>query len=111
MDFELSAVNLAAMGKALAASGRQQEVYALLSPDARTAWENPHSTRWHTGRFAVEGWMAIIKLGGKPWLEELNYDLTRKSFGPIVGPLVKIGLTLSGQGPASVFNRLGVARG
>lgn len=107
VDFELSSVNLAALGKALAAAGRQQEVYALLSPEARAAAESPHSARWHPGRFAVEAWAAIVKLGGKPWLEELNYELTRKSFGPIVGPLVKIGLTLSGSTPASMFSRLG----
>lgn len=107
VDFELSAMNLSAMDKALKAAGRREEVYALLSPEARASFEDPHSARWHPGRFAVEAWMAIIKLSGMPWLEELNYQLTRQSFGPVVGPLVKIGLTLSGSSPASIFSRLG----
>lgn len=107
MDFELSAVNLGAMDKALEATGKRAEVYALISAEARAAHQAPHTARWHPGRFAVEAWMAIIKVGGKALLEEMNYSLTRKSFGPIVSPLVKIGLTLSGSSPASIFARLG----
>ena len=105
MDFELSAVNLAAMDKALGT--RREEVYALLSPEALAVHRDPHSARWHPGHLAVEAWVAIIKLGGKQWLEDLNYELTKKSFGPIVTPLIKIGLTLSGSSPASIFSRLG----
>lgn len=106
-DFEVSSVNLTAMGKALASSGRSAEVYALLSPEARATWENPLTARWHPGRHAVEGWAAVVKVGGVRWLEDLNFTLTRQSFGPIVGPLVKIGLTLSGSSPATIFSRLG----
>lgn len=105
MDFELSAVNLAAMDKALGA--RRDEVYARLSPEALAAHRDPHGARWHPGRFAVEAWVAIVAIGGKQWLEDLNYELTKKSFGPIVTPLIKIGLTLSGSSPASIFSRLG----
>lgn len=105
----MSGMNLAAFDKALAAQGKRDAVYALLSPEARAAFQDPHSSRWHPGRFGVEAWLAIVKLGGEQWLEDLNYELTRKSFGPIVGPLVKIALTLSGRSPASVFARLGDA--
>lgn len=105
----MSGMNLAALDKALAAQGKRDEVYALLTPEARAAFQSPHSSRWHPGRFGVEAWLAIVKLGGKQWLEDLNYELTRKSFGPIVKPLVKIALTLSGSSPASVFARLGDA--
>ena len=106
MDFELSSVNLAGLAKALDASGRRAEIDALLSPSARAALADPHSARWHPGKLAVEMWMAVVKLGGPKWLEELNYEMTKKSFGPIVGSVVKIGLTLSGSSPATVFSRL-----
>lgn len=105
MDFEVSAVNVAAMDKALGA--RREEVYALISEQSRAIHRAPHSARWHSGRLAVEAWVAIVKLGGKQWLEDLNYELTSRSFGPIVTPLIKIGLTLSGSSPASIFARLG----
>lgn len=107
MNFEVSSVNLSAMGKALLASGRAGEVYALLSPEARATFENPLSARWHPGAHAIEGWAAIVQVGGMKWLEDLNFELTRKSFGPIVGPLVKIGLTISGSSPATLLSRLG----
>lgn len=107
MDFEVSSVNVGSMAKALAASGRAAEVFALLSPETRAAWERPHDQRWHPGKVAIEGWSAIVKVGGPSWLEELNYRVTRDSFGPIVGPLVKIGLALSGSSPATIFSRLG----
>ena len=106
MDFELSSVNVASLAKALESSGRRKEIDALLSPEARAVLADPHSARWHPGKLAVEMWMAVVKLGGAKWLEELNYEMTKKSFGPIVGSVVKIGLTLSGSSPATIFSRL-----
>ncbi len=106
MDFELSALNLAAMDKALAAEGLREAVYALISPEARAGFREPHSARWHPGRYGIELWNALLELGGKPRVEEFNYQMTKKSFGPIVGPLAKLGMTLSGSTPASIFARL-----
>lgn len=109
MDFELSGTNLSAFHKALGTTGKLDAVVALLSPEAREAFAAPHAVRWHPGRVGVEVWRAAVTVGGPGLLEDLNHRLTRDSFGPIVGPLVRIALTLSGGSPASVFARMGDA--
>ncbi len=104
MQFEISAMNAGAMDKALVE--KREELYALVSPEARHAFHEPHSARWHSGRFAVEFWTALITLGGKPMLEDFNYRMSKKSFGPVVGPLIRIGMTLSGSTAATMFAKI-----
>lgn len=99
-------MNLAAMDKAFEAEGRRDQILAIISAEARAAYKEPHVARWHPGQYAIEGWCALLELGGKPLLEGFNYRMTKRSFGPIVGPLVKMGMTLSGSTPASMFARM-----
>lgn len=105
-DFEVSAMNLAGLAKALTARGLIDRVKAEVQPATRAALENPMSARWHPGAVAVDAWEAIIKVDSPAQLEALNLKLTAESFGPIVRPLVKVALALGGSSPANVFARL-----
>ncbi|MER2561072.1 MAG: hypothetical protein ABTQ32_10150, partial [Myxococcaceae bacterium] len=103
MDFEVSAMNLAALVKALQADGSAAKVLGRVAPQTRAVLEMPHGQRWHPGVIAVETWGAIIDTSGGPKLEALNLALTRQSFGPIIRPLVKVALALGGSSPATVL--------
>ena len=70
-DFEVSAMNLAALVKALRADGSAAKVLERVSPQTRGVLEMPHGQRWHPGAIAVETWGAIIDTSGAPKLEAL----------------------------------------
>jgi hypothetical protein len=106
MPFEVSAMQLAGMEQALVTIGKHDEVHERLAVETRAVLLSPHSARWHRGGFAIDLWSTLNAVGGKPLLESFNYEMTRKSFGPVVGPLIKLGATLTGAGPASMFARL-----
>lgn len=109
MDFEVSSLNVAAFGKTLAALGQKDAVWARLSPELRRIYDAPHSVKWHPGQVGLEGWLAVVAVGGEALLEELNCRMTASSFGPIVRPLVRTILIISGSSPAGVFKRMGQA--
>jgi len=108
-EFEVSAMNLAAMVRALQPGGLLEPVRAQLKPATAAAIDNPHGSRWHPGDVAVDLWETIVRVHGPERLEAMNLKLTADSFGPVVRPLVMVALALGGRSPATVFSRLGDA--
>ncbi|MEW6433633.1 MAG: hypothetical protein AB1730_19165 [Myxococcota bacterium] len=104
--FEVSAMNLSALTRALEARGLLDRVKAAVKPETRAALDDPMSARWHPGAVAVDTWQAIVDAEGPAQLEALNLKVTAESFGPVVRPLVKVALALGGSSPATVFARL-----
>lgn len=109
MSFEVSGINLSALAKVLQAEGLYAQVAAEVAPETRLVLERPLLSTWHPGRHGEALWAAVIKVGGPAKLEELNLKLTRQSFGPVVRPLVKVALALTGSSPATLFSRLNEA--
>lgn len=105
-DFEVSAMNLSGLVKALTSRGLIEKVKAEVRPETLAALENPMSARWHPGALAVDVWNAVIKVDGPQQYEALNLKLTSESFGPVVRPLIKVALALGGSSPATIFSRL-----
>lgn len=104
--FEVSAMNLSSLARALEARGLLDGVKAAVKPETRAALDDPMSSRWHAGAVAVDAWQAIVDAEGPAQLEALNLKVTAESFGPVVRPLVKVALALGGSSPATVFGRL-----
>jgi hypothetical protein len=105
--FEISALHLRAMIKALREAGLYEEVLAHVSPATRETMDNTYSHVWHPGTVIEEIWRVVVSLHGPAQLADLNYSLSKKTFGPVIMPLVKVALTLSGGGnPASIASRL-----
>lgn len=106
-DFEFSGMNLKGLLDVLEVRGLREEIVSGLSAAAQAACAAPMARKWHPSAIAIEVWSAIIKQGGEQLQEDVNYEMTRKSFGPVVTPMVKVALALSGSSPAAVFSRLG----
>ncbi len=106
MDFEVSALNLAGLKKVLVARGLAAQVLARVSPEAKKALDDPHTQKWHPGRFAIEAWGAVIDVAGGPTLSDVQLDVTSQAFGAIVTPLLKVALALGGRSPNSLLKRL-----
>lgn len=105
-DFEVSAMNLGGLVKALKARGLFERVKAEVRPETRAVLEDPMSARWHPSPVALDAWNAVIKVDGPSQYEALNLKLTAESFGPVVRPLLKVALALGGSSPATIFGRL-----
>lgn len=106
-DFTVSAMNVRGFGAALTALGHKEEVLALMPEAARAAYATPQSARWHPGQYAVEAWRATRALGGQALLDATNYRFFTDSLSPVVRPLVKVAIALSGASPATLFSRVG----
>lgn len=105
-DFEVASINLSGLRKVLVARGLFDAAYARCGDQTKQALGDLQLKRWHPGRVAVELWGAIIDTAGAATFADVQYDVTAKSFGPIVTPLLKVGLLLGGRSPNALLNRL-----
>lgn len=105
--FEVSAMHVAGMARALGELGIAADVLARVSPATRAMLERPYDARWHPGSVLVEVSNAVLAQRGSDALEAMTYQMTKQSFGPVLRPVVSVALALTGNDPASVFSRLG----
>lgn len=106
-DFMVSAMNVRGFGNALAAVRRKDEVLARMPAESRAAYLAPQSARWHPGQYAIDVWAATRAAGGQALLDDTNYRFFTDSLSPIVRPVVKVALALSGASPATLFAKVG----
>ena len=104
--WQASAVQLAALWKQVKARGLEAKVLARVQPATRAALENPWSARWHSGDVLTDVSQSIIDEAGTDAFADLNYDMTRESFGPIVRPLITVALAITGRSPGTGFARV-----
>jgi hypothetical protein len=95
--------------KQIKARGLAPKLLAAVSPATRTAFEDPWSAKWHSGEVLVEFSEALVAELGQQGFEALNYDMTKASFGPILGPMVQVALAITGRSPATLFARVPAA--
>lgn len=104
-EWETSAVYLGGLVKAARDAGLLERVLPRVSDEVRAAVADPHSRRWHPSRVTVGLSEAILEEAGAQALEELSFVVAKESFGPIVGSMAKVTLTLFGVSPATLFQR------
>jgi hypothetical protein len=105
-DWQASAVQVAGIMKQVKARGLDAKLLAMVSAPTREAFENPYSARWHSGEVLVEFSEALVAVLGQAGFEELNYDMARASFGPILRPMIQVALAITGRSPATLFARV-----
>jgi hypothetical protein len=105
--YEASGVHIAGVVKAARELGVLEAALARVSPEAREVLNAPHRQRWAPGSVLQELRVAIVETSSPEMLANVNYLLARDSMGPIVMPLLKVAMALTGRTPASVFSRLG----
>lgn len=105
-DFEVSATHLAGMVKAAAKLGVMDKVRPKVSAATLAVMDAPYSAKWHPSQALVELSDALRIECGEQAFTEAVYVMTSESFGPIVTPMLKIALTITGRTPATLFARL-----
>ena len=104
--WQASAVQLTGLWKQIVKRGLEAKVRAHLSAATQAAIENPWSTRWHPGDVLSDLSCGIVDELGAEGFADLNYDMTRESFGPIIRPLITVALALTGRSAGTVFARV-----
>lgn len=105
-SWKTSAVYLAGLGKALRGAGLLEQVAPRLSVATRRIIDNPYGERWHPASHSAELCTVVLEQFGPQTLEDIAFVVSRDSFGPILGPMLKVALTLSGVSPATIFGRI-----
>lgn len=104
--FEISSLHLSSVKKALKDAGIYEAFTAQVKPDTRAALDEPNAQSWFPGSIIEDVWQALARQYGLQQLSDINYLLSKQSFGPVVMPVVKVALALTGNSPASVASRL-----
>ncbi len=104
--FEISSLHLSSVGKALKDAGIHDAAIGSLQPATRAALDEPNLQRWFAGSIVEDVWQTVATHFGFEKLAEINYRVAKQSFGPVVMPVIKVALALSGSSPASVAGRL-----
>jgi hypothetical protein len=110
-DHQVSYVSVKAIGLLLENDERKFAVYALLNEQAKAALERPTAHRWYPGRTLEHIFLSIVQVGGEEWLEELSYQRTVQTFGPMLKPVIKSLVSFSHSTPATLFKALDVLSG
>lgn len=107
MKFEFSALNLNGIVKGLTAAGVLPALLEQVSAPVKKALESPWGERWYPGELMTELWLKVGELHGWEKVEDINYEVTMKSLGPVVRPVLRVALALTDASPAAVFSRMG----
>ena len=66
----------------------------------------PTAKRWWPGSVYSELAQACIAASSEARYEEICFQIAKKTFGPIVEPMVKVTLAIAGLTPGSLLNQL-----
>lgn len=105
--YEISSSYVGGLVKSLSAMGHLEAVRAEVGPEAKMALESPVSNRWWDGVVNEQLMVALQKLQGDSAVEKVSYDTIKGALGPIVMPLVKVTLALTGSTPNALLSRGG----
>jgi hypothetical protein len=108
-DFDVSATQVNGMLKALEHFEVREAVVARLRPEVQNILTTLWSTRWVPSMVMEEITNAVEAQGGLELIERLNTQMMRDSLGPILAPMLKVALAITGRTPATLFSRLGEA--
>jgi hypothetical protein len=87
--------------------GHLEAVRAEVGAEGKQALEQPLSNRWWDGVVNEQLMVALQKVRGDSVVEKVSYDTLKGALGPIVMPLVKVTLALTGSSPNALLSRSG----
>jgi hypothetical protein len=103
--YEVSSWYVAGLAKTLQAQGLFEAVSAAIGPEGKRALEQPLSSRWWDGEVNGQIMATLQSLRGDSAVEKLAYDTMKGALGPILMPLVKVTLALTGSTPSGLLSR------
>ena len=107
-EYQVSATYLAANLSAIRQLGHYEAMLAELPPALHPAAESPSSRSWWPGAVNEQLLRALATAKGDAVVEEVGFLSIQNSIGPIVMPLLKVLLALTGSDPGTIFSRVGL---
>jgi hypothetical protein len=107
-EYQVSATYLAANLSAIRQLGHGEALLAALRPELRATAEAPSTQSWWPGAVNEQLLRALATVKSDAVVEEVGFLSVQNSIGPIVMPLLKVLLALTGSDPATLFSRLGL---
>lgn len=105
-DYEVTAVYMSSLIKAMQAQGMSDRVLPALSPEVRAMANDPFAQRWWPAKYLEVLTLEMLRASGPAAMEELAYHNIKKRIGPLVTPMLRVAMALSGASPASLLSRL-----
>jgi hypothetical protein len=106
MAYEVSSVHISGYLKAARELKVLDAALPLLPPETRAIVDAPHRKSWVHAEVIQQLTVAIAQTAQPEVLADLNYLMCRDSLGPIVMPVLKVAIALTGRHPQTVFSRL-----
>jgi hypothetical protein len=104
--YQVPSHHLAGFVKAARAAGVYDVALAKVSAPSVEIINMPFRRKWLSAYVLQELTVAIAETAGLEVLGEINYRMAKESIGPIVMPLLRVALALTGRTPATLFARL-----
>jgi hypothetical protein len=106
MNWKYSSVGVQSMSRALALTGKAEQVLARCGPQTRAALDKPHLESWHDGSVVVDLSLAIQAELGDAAVDEVYYQAVKRNLGPVMEPFLKVMLMLGGRKPETVLSKM-----
>lgn len=106
MNWRYSSIGIRSLAAGLEATGRRTEVLALCTAETQRVLSAPMSSPWHDGSVVVDVSVAMEAVLGEAAVSEVYFWAIKHSLGPVMEPLLKVLLIISGRRPAAVFSRM-----
>ncbi len=103
LDFENAGTYVNAIATELVAAGMMPALLARVGPLVREGLEQPLSRKWWPGAVIGESNELVVARFGAPALERVVLAALNNRMGVVVGPLVKVTVSLSGMKPGTLF--------
>jgi hypothetical protein len=104
-DYVLSSTWVRGFVKVLRHEGRYDELLARAAPAVQVAMAEPGRELWWP-REVGQGFVALIGTFPNAFAEKVGALVVRQSVAPIIMPLVKVVLAVSGKDPRTLLSRM-----
>ena len=105
--YEVSSSYVAGLVKVLKAEGHLDAVLAQVGVEGQRAIAEPLANRWWDGAVMDQLMGALQKIRGDAVVERVSFSTLKAAMGPLVMPLVKVTLAITGSTPDALLTRSG----
>ncbi|MGV3619942.1 MAG: hypothetical protein ACO1OB_03945 [Archangium sp.] len=101
--FQVSALLVNGFKRASTKLGLADGARSHMTGAVAAMWDEPSSRAWHDGKLFQGMTEALVKVASPAQMFEINFIMGREQFGPVVGGLINIAVSLTGPSPHTVF--------
>lgn len=104
-EYALSSSWVRGFSKVLRDEGCFDEMLARATPAVQVAMKEPSQQLWWPLEVG-QGFVALIGTFSNVFAERVGHQVVQQSIGPIIMPLIKVVMAVSGRDPRTLFSRM-----